>query len=67
MAKLDTILFSDVAWVHLDSYINTQNYHLWGSEIPHAYKETGLHPQKIWILCVQVVGPVFFTETITEE
>ncbi len=47
MAKLGVIIFSNEAWAHLDAYINAQNSHLWGSENPHAYVETDLHPQNL--------------------
>ncbi len=42
MAKLE--VFFDEACVHLDSYVSAQNQLLWGSDNPHAYVETSLHP-----------------------
>jgi len=52
-------------------YINAQNYRLWKSENPHAYLETGLHPQKIGLWCTvsraRVVGTFFFKMKINAE
>ncbi len=71
IAKFDNVFFSDEAWVHLDGYVNAQNYRLWASENPEAFVEKGLHPQKLGIWCAisrkRVVGPFFFSQTINAE
>jgi hypothetical protein len=45
------ILFSDEAWFHLRSYMNSQNSRLCSSENSNAYHETPLHPVKIGAWC----------------
>ncbi len=71
MHKMDRVFFSDEAWVHLDGYVNYQNYRLWCAKNPHEFVESGLHPQKIGIWCAilqtRVVGPFFFEETVNQE
>lgn len=61
---LNYVFFSDEAWVHLDGYVNSQNYRLWTSENPNAFIEKGLHPVKIGIWCAisrqRIVGPFFY-------
>ena len=37
------IVFSDEA--QLGGYVNNQNYHIWGTENPHAYIEKPTHPK----------------------
>ncbi len=69
MGALDRTFFTDEAWVHLDGYVNAQNFRIWSSENPHAFVERGLHPQKVGVWCAvsrrRVVGPFFFYDTIT--
>jgi hypothetical protein len=48
---LDYTWFSDEAWFHLSSYVNSQNTRLWGSENPHALFEEPLHSQKVGVFC----------------
>ncbi len=50
-SRFDNVYFSDEAWVHLDSYINSQNYRIWCCKNSHAFVESGLHPLKIGIWC----------------
>ncbi len=45
----DNFFYSNEAWFHLDSFVNTQNYHIWSQKNPHEYRESGLHPQKIGV------------------
>ncbi len=45
----DSIYFSEKMWIHLNVYVNSQNYHLWYSENLHEFMESGLHPKKIGI------------------
>ncbi len=58
-------------WVHLDGYINSQNYRLWCCENTHALVESGLHPLKIgiWggISRRKIIGPIFFEQSINAE
>ncbi len=71
MHKMDRVFFSDEAWMHLDGYVNAQNYRLWCAKNPHKFVESGHHPQKItiWYAISQtrVVGPFFFEETVNQE
>jgi hypothetical protein len=48
---LDYTWFSDEAWFHLSSFVNSQNTCLWGSENPHALFEEPLHSQKVGMFC----------------
>lgn len=68
---LDVTFFTDEAWVHLSGYVNSQNYRTWGTENPHVFVETTLHPQKIgiWVAVSRrrILGPIFFRETVTAE
>ncbi len=49
--------------MHLDGFINAQNYRIWSSEKPQEYRETGLHPKKLGVWCAvsrrRIVGPIF--------
>lgn len=68
---LDTMFFTDEAWLHLSGYINSQNFRIWSTENPHQYIESPLHPLKIgiWIAIsrTRIIGPIFFHETIDSE
>ncbi len=70
-SRFDNVFFSDKAWVHLDGYINSQNYRLWCCENPHAFVESGLHSLKIGIWCGisrrKIIGPIFFEQCINAE
>jgi hypothetical protein len=63
--------FSNEAWFHLIGYVNSQNSRFWSSENPHLFHEVPLHSQKIGCWCAisrkRIVGPIFFSETVTEE
>ncbi len=63
--------FSDEAWVHLDGYINSQNYRLWCCENLHAFAKSGLHSLKIRIWCGisrrKIIGSIFFEQSINAE
>ncbi len=67
-SHFDSVYFSDQAQVHLDGYVNFQNYCFWYSENQHEFVESGLHPEKIdirsRILKKKIVGPSFFETTI---
>ncbi len=71
MHKMNHVFFSDKAWVHLNGYVNSQNYRLWCAENPHEFVESGLRLQKIgiWyaISRTRLVGPFFFEETMNQE
>jgi hypothetical protein len=68
---LDHTFFSDEAWIHLDGYVNSQNYRIWSSENPHATVETTLHPIKVgvWVAMSRqrISGPYFFNFTVNSE
>ncbi len=70
-SRFDNVYFSDKAWVHLDGYINSQNYRLWCCENPHAFVESGLHSLKIGIWCGlsrrKIIGSIFFEQSINAE
>ncbi len=55
----------------MDGYINSQNYRTWSAENPHEYCKAGLHPPKVGVWCAiiwrWIVGPIFFTTTITSD
>ncbi len=63
--------YSDEAYIHLERYINSQNYRLWASENSNAFVENRLHPQKVGMWCAvsrkRVVGPFFFREKINAD
>ncbi len=67
----DNWVYSDKDWIHLNRYINSQDYHLWASENPNAFVEKGLCSQKVdmWyaVSRKQVVGPFSFRETINAD
>lgn len=71
ISVLDKVFFSDEAWFHLSGYVNSQNYRIWSAENPHEFHEQPLHSQKIGVWCDvsrrRIVGPIFFSETITAE
>ena len=68
---LDKTFFSDEAWFHLSGYVSSQNSRVWSSENPHEFVEKPLHSLKVGVWCAmsrrRVIGPIFFTETITSE
>lgn len=68
---LDYVFYSDEAWFHLSGYVNSQNNRYWSSENPNVFHETPLHSRKVGVWCAisrkRIVGPIFFTETITAE
>lgn len=68
---LNITFMSDEAWFHLSGYVNSQNYRTWGTENPHEFVETSLHPQKIgvWVAMSRrrIIGPIFFNYTINAE
>ena len=71
ISVLNNVIYSDEAWVHLDGYVNAQNYRMWASENPHEFRTTGLHPQKLGVWCGisrrRIIGPLFFETTITGD
>jgi hypothetical protein len=68
---LENVFFSDEAWFHLSWYVNSQDSRFWSSENPHLFHEVPLHFQKTGCWCVishkRIVGPIFFSETVTAE
>jgi hypothetical protein len=68
---LDYTWFSDKAWFHLSSYVNSQNTRLWGSENPHALFEKPLYSQKVGVFRAlsqrRIIGPMFFDTTVTSQ
>lgn len=69
--SLNTVFFSDEAWIHLDGYLNSQNTRIWAAQNPHAVQENSLHPAKIGVWCAisrqRIVGPIFFEQTVNGE
>ncbi|XP_039283421.1 uncharacterized protein LOC120351176 isoform X3 [Nilaparvata lugens] len=69
--SLNTVFFSDEAWVHLDGYVNSQNCQIWATENPNAVQVKSLHPAKIGVWCAisrqHIVGPIFFEQTVNGE
>lgn len=65
---LDQLFFTDEAWFHLGGYVNGQNYRTWGTDNPHIFIESPLHPQKIGVWCAvsrrRIIGPLFFETTV---
>jgi hypothetical protein len=51
--------------------VNSQNSRFWSSENAHLFHEVPLHSQKIGCWCAisgkRIVGPIFFSETVTAE
>jgi hypothetical protein len=68
---LENVSFSGEAWFHLSGYVNSQNSSFWSSEHRHLFHEVPLHSQKIGCWCAifrkLIVGPIFFSETVTAE
>jgi hypothetical protein len=68
---LDHTFFSDEAWIHLDGYVNSQNYRIWSSENPHPTVETTLHLIKVGVWMAmsrqRIIGPYFFNFTVNSE
>lgn len=68
---LGTLFFSDEAWFHLDGNVNKQNCRLWSTSKPDATLQKPLHSSKVGVWCAisrrRIIGPIFFTETITSE
>ena len=58
------IIFSDEAHFELSGYINKQNYHIWGTENPHAYIEKLTHPKRVSVWwgfwSTGIIGPFFY-------
>ncbi len=71
IGKLNHGFFFNKVWMHLDRYINSQNFRMWPSENPDAFMEKGLYLQKIGVWCAilrkRVVGPFFSHETLNME
>lgn len=66
------ILFSDEATFTLNGHVNKQNCRYWSDENPHWVRETNTqYPEKtnVWagIIGRQVIGPIFFDDTLTGE
>jgi hypothetical protein len=68
---LDKTFFSGEGWLHLSSYVNSQNMRSWYAENLHKFIETPLHPQKIgvWLAVSRrrIFGPIFSNGTINAE
>ena len=45
------ITFSDKAHIDFGGYVNKQNCHIWGTEIPHADIEKPTHPKRVTVWC----------------
>ena len=43
------IIFLDEAHFDLGGYVNKQNFHIWGTENPHAYIERPTYPKRITV------------------
>ncbi len=61
-SQFDNVYFSDEVWVHLEGYINSQNYRLWCCENPHAFVESVLHPLKNWNLVREIEKKNYWTD-----
>jgi hypothetical protein len=63
--------FTDEAWFHLSGYINAQNNRYWININLKQMFEVPLHDRKIGVWCSitasQIVGPIFFENTINSE
>jgi hypothetical protein len=55
---LDLTFYSDEVWFMLSGYVNSQNFHMWSTDNPHAYLEALLHPQKIGIWYYFLIIPL---------
>jgi hypothetical protein len=68
---LKNVFFSNEAWFHLCGLVNSQYSRFWSIENPHLFHEVSLHSQKIgcWFVISRnrIVGPIFFSETVTAE
>jgi hypothetical protein len=68
---LDQVFFTDEAWFQLSGYVNSQNYRTRGTENPHNFTETPLHPQTLGVWCAiprrRIIGPLFFETSINAE
>ena len=68
---LEKTFFLDEMWFYLSGYISSQSSRVWSSENPHKFVEKPLHSIKIGVWCAMsrrcIIGPIFFTETITAE
>jgi hypothetical protein len=67
----NAFFFFHEACFDLSGYVNSQNSWFWSSENPHLFHEVPLHSQKICCWCAishkWIVGPIFFSETVTAE
>ncbi|GBM29000.1 hypothetical protein AVEN_40751-1 [Araneus ventricosus] len=63
------IWFRDEAHIHLNGFVNKQNWRFWGSENPHLCEEKPLHSPNVtaWVEeCSRgIFGPFFMRETIS--
>jgi hypothetical protein len=67
---LDITFFTDEPWIHLSSYVNSQNGRVWSATNPHEIKDTPFHDQVgVWcpISRNRVIGPIFLDDTINSE
>jgi hypothetical protein len=68
---LDKVFYSDEAWFHLSGYVNSENSRIWSAENPNTFHETPLHSLNVRVWCAvsrrRIIGPIFFSETITAE
>jgi hypothetical protein len=68
---LENVFFFDEAWFNLSGYVNSQIFRFWSSENPLLFHKVPLHSQKIgcWYAISRkwILGPIFFSETITAE
>lgn len=63
------ICFTDEACFFLDSFINKQNWHIWGTKNPHVAIPMSLYLQKVMIQVAisskGLIGPFFRSKAIT--
>ena len=68
---LEKTFFLVEAWFHLSGYVSSQNSQMWSSENPHKFVEKPLYSIKVGVWCAmlrrRIIGPIFFTQTITAE
>ena len=63
---LKRIVFTDEATFHVSGRVNKHNIRIWGSEIPHEFREIVRDSPKVNVWCGlmhdRVIGPFFFYE-----
>ncbi len=65
--QLDNVYLSNEAWVHLNGYVNSQNYRISSQENLTSLLNS-LHPRKVGIWCgtswKRIISPIFFDTSV---